>query len=435
MSIQYPNNRNEVVDRIKTDIQNELPETQPFLRNSTLSADATGYGGACYDLYQTIRQLQTQLMPDTAEGEFALRWGGLKNIIPYSATQSSGYITATGQAGVGFIPAGTTLQSDSGLTYTVLNDSSIVAYSISISILTRDGSTAHATSSVPHHLASGNVVTISGAGQPEYNGAHLIYVTGDSTFDFEVTGSPAIPATGAILASLSSASVQVQSVNFGANTNLGGGDDLTFTSTIPGVDYKAIIQYDGLTGGSDAESDAAYRDRYLTEYRFPSSSFNENQIIAKAKSVSGVTRVWVEGLMPAVGQITVYFVMDNSPNIIPTPQNISDVKDALLTIKTAATDPDDVIVLAPIPVTVNFTFTVIDPDTDSMLTAVTENLKQFFYDYPQVGEAIPQVAYESTIWQTIDPTTGKFIKNFTLSSPIGDITVAAGELAILGNVT
>jgi hypothetical protein len=56
MAIQYPAERKEVVDRIKTDIQNELPETEPFLRNSTLSAEATGYGGAAYDLYKKISQ-------------------------------------------------------------------------------------------------------------------------------------------------------------------------------------------------------------------------------------------------------------------------------------------------------------------------------------------------------------------------------------------
>ena len=45
MSIVYPENRQTVIDRILSDIQNELPALNPFLRASLIRALAVGFGG------------------------------------------------------------------------------------------------------------------------------------------------------------------------------------------------------------------------------------------------------------------------------------------------------------------------------------------------------------------------------------------------------
>lgn len=434
MAIQYPENRKEVIDRIKTDIQNELPEAEPFLRNSTLSADATGYGGAAYDIYLIIKKAQDELMPDTATGDFLKRWGGMKGIQPNSASQSYGYVTATGDVS-SVIGNDATLQYANGNVYKLNNDYTIETHIVSIQILTRDGTTAHATSASSHNFASGNTVLIAGAIQSEYNGSKQIIVTSETTFDFEVSGSPIVPATGTITASLDCANLYVTSVNFGAATNLYGGSKLTFTSSIAGIDNTAIVQYSGLTGGYDIENDPSYRERILDAYGNPVSYFNVPELTALTKSVSGITRCWIKEITPEVGDVTIYFVLDNAANIIPTPQDIDNVKNKILTIKPAHVNPDFIYVLAPTPIVVDFVFSTIDPNTATMRQAITENLRQFFIDYPQVGESIPEVAYTSTIYQTIDPATGKFIKSFTLTSPSSDIIVTSGQLAVLGSVS
>lgn len=74
------------------------------------------------------------------------------------------------------------------------------AYSVSITTLTRVGTTATATS-VAHGFVTGQSVTIAGANEASYNGTYTITVTGDDTFTFTVAGSPATPATGTITAS------------------------------------------------------------------------------------------------------------------------------------------------------------------------------------------------------------------------------------------
>lgn len=67
--------------------------------------------------------------------------------------------------------------------------------------ITRSGSTATATwVGGSHPFVTGQKVVHSGATQTEYNGAVTITSTGASTYTFTVSGSPATPATGTILA-------------------------------------------------------------------------------------------------------------------------------------------------------------------------------------------------------------------------------------------
>jgi hypothetical protein len=68
-----------------------------------------------------------------------------------------------------------------------------------ISSLTRSTTTATATSTA-HGYTTGNKVNIREAAQSEYNGDFVITVTDANTFTYTVSGSPATPATGTILA-------------------------------------------------------------------------------------------------------------------------------------------------------------------------------------------------------------------------------------------
>ena len=75
MPINFPADRQEVIDRIKTDVQGELPESNPFIRNSFLQAQLVGYGGRVFEFYIQLKQLLLEMFPDTATGDFLLRWG------------------------------------------------------------------------------------------------------------------------------------------------------------------------------------------------------------------------------------------------------------------------------------------------------------------------------------------------------------------------
>ena len=65
--------------------------------------------------------------------------------------------------------------------------------------LTRVGAVATATTVAPHQLETGDVVSVAGANQAEYNVARApVTVTGPNTFQYAVSGAPVTPATGTI---------------------------------------------------------------------------------------------------------------------------------------------------------------------------------------------------------------------------------------------
>lgn len=66
--------------------------------------------------------------------------------------------------------------------------------------ITRVDSVATATTPRPHGLTEDDVVTIQGAEQADYNGAQTVVSADLTTFTFAAPGSPATPATGAIVA-------------------------------------------------------------------------------------------------------------------------------------------------------------------------------------------------------------------------------------------
>ena len=149
-------------------------------------------------------------------------------------------------------------------------------------------------------------VTISGAVETEYNLTDTaITVTGLDTFTYEVAGSPTTPATGTILAAFTTANVTVESVGFGAGTNLDADTPVKLQSPIVNVDDTLYVTFGAVGGGTDAETTEEYKARYLDKIRNPVAHFNEADIVAEAKEVAGVTRVFVKPAGTEVGTVAV----------------------------------------------------------------------------------------------------------------------------------
>lgn len=427
--------RSELNERAKTDVQRELPESNPFLRNSFIGAFITGYVGRVFEFYIQLRILQFQMFPDTATGIRLERWGSYKAVTRNPATGSVGFITMTGTPSSS-IAAGTLLNSSDSVEYEVKSSVSISANVQSITSLVRSGTTVTATVASDHGLASGNNVTIDGVVETDYNGAFDIAVTGVTTFTYQVTTTPSTPATGTITVAIDSASVEVESTDFGTSTNQLSGAELTLTSPLAGVDTIGIVQFGELGGGTDLESDADLRVRILDAYRNPASTFNVSAIVKQAKTVSGVTRIWVEEITPAEGQVTIYFTRDNDVSLIPSGSEVTAVKDKILEIKPAHVSDADVIVSAPTSVSVDFSFnSTLIPNTTTMQAAVTASLEAYFRDETSVGQDLTEANYTSAIQNTVDPESGVGVTSFTLSAPSGNVSIAAGELPVLGTVS
>jgi len=74
---------------------------------------------------------------------------------------------------------------------------------VSLTSLTRSGTTATATTATAHGFTTGNVVTVSGAVESAYDGAFTVTVPSPTSFSYTVAGSPATPASGSISATRS----------------------------------------------------------------------------------------------------------------------------------------------------------------------------------------------------------------------------------------
>jgi uncharacterized phage protein gp47/JayE len=210
---------------------------------------------------------------------------------------------------------------------------------------------------------------------------------------------------------------------------------LTIQTPIAGVDNTALVTYGALAGGTDSESDDDLRARFLSRLQNPVAQFNESAITSAAKEIAGVTRVFVQEITPAVGQVTIYFMRDNETPSIPSGAEVTDVRNKLLEILPANTDPSDIIVAAPSAVATAFTFTAVSPDTVTMRTAVEASLTQLFGENLGVGDDLTADAYRSVIYNTVDTVTGQRVTSFTLSAPTGDIAISNSQIAMMGAVT
>lgn len=436
MAINIPDNAEEVVNRSKADVQRELQQSNPFLKNSWLGAIVTAAANRIFDFYLQLKAAIRENLPDTAttgEGGLLIRWAAIwgKQIIP--ASKSNGNVVATGVAG-STIPISTVMTVSGVGNFESTSASTISDQTINIDDLTRSGSIVTVITASNHNLANGVSVTIAGATNTDYNGTFDITVTADDAFQYSITATPPDELGTAATASFTTASIPVESEDFGLSVNLDAGTQLRLQSPIIGVDDIVTTDFGTVGGGTDQETDAELRARLLDRIQNPVAHFNVSDIVEKAKEVAGVTRVFVQEITPAVGQVTIYFMRDNDPNPIPAGSEVTKVKDKILTIKPANTGDADVIVNAPTAVVTDFTFTALSPNTSTMQSAITANLQQFFDERTEVGVDIDEDAYRSAIFNTVDTVTGDMVSTFTLSAPSGDITIAAGEIGVLGNV-
>jgi uncharacterized phage protein gp47/JayE len=433
MGIIFPTYE-EIIDRVRADISRNYPGLDPTIYGSVIRAVADSFSGRVYDIIQLQQQVIQQLMPQTATDEYLEQWASWQNIERITATAASGLVTFTGVVS-SVIPIGTTVSTSAGALYTTQAQLTLSTQTVSISSLTRSGTTATATCTTEHGLATGKSITISGATQTAYNGTFTVNVTGLYTFTYTVSNYPDTPATGTISGTGVWGSAEILSSGTGLITNLDSGSSLALATPITGVDTYAIVQYSGITGGADNESDTSLRSRTMLSRKYPVTNFNIGAIQQAVLNISGVTRCWIKRCTPAVGQVTIYFMRDDDTDPIPSGAEIIEVEDVLYDMCPAQSDTADIIVHAPTPVATAFTFTDISPDTTTMKAAITASLQALFADEVDLEETLLTDKYRSAIINTIDPNTGEALLNYSLSAPTSDITVTSGEIATLGTIT
>lgn len=255
-----------------------------------------------------------------------------------------------------------------------------------------------------------------------------IYVRSDG-IEYTVDAETPIPAATTV-------QVIVTAKVEGAGGNMGDGDALSLQSSVAGIESEALVNSTSVEG-DDQEPIEDYRVRVLERMGFPPSGGTANDYIGYAKTVTGVTRVWVLPGHLGEGSVGVTFVEDNETPIIPGAPKVDEVQIALLNL---APIEADIFTFPPTEKEINPQIQL-KPNTTAVQNAVIAELEDLMSREAQVRGAIDPlqvglgVIFDgkiklSQINEAISIAAGE--QDHVLISPTSDVIPEVGGLVTLG---
>ena len=430
--------KNELIKAFNVGVTDPQKKIDPTIKNQALVAMINSIS---LGIYENNRNIQRGINDVFLGGDtWANFWGSEIGVNNGEATSATGNIVITGTTGTSII-AGTLITNANGIQYSVNDTVTIATQNININSIVRVGNLVTVTTEESHNLASNTNITITGADQTAYNVVNQeISVNSTKTFTFEIATAPISPATGTLQVTFSNAVANITSTTLGTNANVGALVELTFVNTFAGVDSSVFTTFDTISGGTDLESNTSYNNRVTEKFQsyFVQPFTSIGIPIFLKEAVIGITRVWVLEVTPKAGYVTIYFVRDNDINIFPSAIEIEKAKNAIINgtdkfdkIKQGNISDNFVIVDAPTPLPVNFTFTGLQPCTQDMRDSITNNLQDFFKSQVDLGKTISKNLLINLIFNTTDSLGN----TPNIATSIVDINPQSNELPILGNVT
>lgn len=218
--------------------------------------------------------------------------------------------------------------------------------------------------------------------------------------------------------------VPVTAVEAGQGGNAVVATQLTLTTSVPNVNALATVSTE-ISGGADVEKPEPWRARILARKRKPPQGGNEDDYVAWALEVPGVTRAWVYPGELGPGTVVVRFVRDDDANIIPDAAEVAAMQAAL-----DKKRPVTAIVtaVAPVPVSQNFVIQL-TPDNLATQEKVTAELTDLYR-----REAKPAGTMLLTHQrEAISIAEGE--TDHVLVSPTANQTHTTGQLPVVGGFT
>lgn len=125
----------EIIDRVIADISSRIVGVESaVLRRSLLGILGRAEAGAVHLLYGYIDWVSSQVLPDTADYDYLVRWCRIWGVLPNAATFSTGQVTFTGTNGT-TIPDGTIVQRQDGVQYATQGDVTITGGTATATVL------------------------------------------------------------------------------------------------------------------------------------------------------------------------------------------------------------------------------------------------------------------------------------------------------------
>lgn len=232
------------------------------LQHSFFGGLISGMSTTIHTWYITfLNSITVWVITKAMKGEWLDAFGNYLRLQRKPATQSTGLINIQGTAGT-VIPANTFFTLIDSGQYKTLFDYQIANLSISVASITAINNVATVNTTNPHNLATNNKVNIVGCLDINFNLSNVsIVVINEYKFTYNFTNTLNATSTTGGLCNCNIASLSVKSVSTGATTNLSNGSALTLLNNILGADNTGYVNFYGLTGGTDQETDNNYRNR------------------------------------------------------------------------------------------------------------------------------------------------------------------------------
>lgn len=219
--------------------------------------------------------------------------------------------------------------------------------------------------------------------------------------------------------------IPVKALDTGKVGNTLPGTSLTLVSPVLGVSSSAVVDENGLTGGTDKESIESLRQRLLRKIAKPISGGTTDDYEDWAMEVAGVTRAWCSPLELGPGTVTLRFMRDDDDDPIPNALAVEKV-DAYINSECPVTA--ELFVVAPIAKPVNFEIELV-PDSSAVRLAVAAELRALI----RRDAAPAKTLLISRIREAISISAGE--DDHVLISPSSNVLHGIGEIATMGTIT
>ncbi|WP_455820594.1 baseplate J/gp47 family protein [Pseudomonas cerasi] len=215
--------------------------------------------------------------------------------------------------------------------------------------------------------------------------------------------------------------VPVTCDTIGETGNADDGITMMLVSPIEGI--SSIARADSIQGGADIEDIELWRSRIIERWQWTPQGGADDDYKVWAKEVAGITRAWVYRHWSGLGTVGVMLANSNLINPIPDAATVAAAQSHIEPLAPVA--GADVYVFAPAPREVDFRIRL-SPDTEAVRFAVIAELRSML-----LRDGIPEgVIKPSRVSEAISIATGEY--SHTLLSPVDDVTIGRGELAIAG---
>lgn len=231
--------------------------------------------------------------------------------------------------------------------------------------------------------------------------------------------------TGGVISG-GSVELAVTAIEAGQAGNVEGGVLVSIVGGLADVNSTATVTAGGMTGGLDAESDDALRERLITRIQQPPAGGAKHDYEAWAKEVTGVKRVWVYPERSGPGTVIVAIEGEVRTSTHLAESSLVDAVQAHIEEERPVTA--QVGVFPPIIQPLNVTVSVV-PDTPAVRAAVEAELADMLDRSASPGGIVPI----SHFYEAISIASGE--QDNALISPSANVQADPDSVLVLGTVT